>query len=174
MSFRIRFEPLREDDLPMLVEWFARPHVLRWWHWTPDAAELREEYLAEPSDVRGFIASEGQRPFGFVQSYVVMGAGGGWWPDETDPGARGIDQFLADEADLGRGLGRAMVRAFVEDVLFADPVVTQVQIDPEPSNERAIRAYAAAGFVAEREVDTPDGRALLMRRRRELSAARGT
>jgi aminoglycoside 6'-N-acetyltransferase len=35
-------------------------------------------------------------------------------------------------------------------------------IDPNPGNPRAIRAYEKAGFRRAREVDTPDGRALLM------------
>jgi RimJ/RimL family protein N-acetyltransferase len=102
---------------------------------------------------------------GFVQSYVVLGSGDGWWEDETDPGARGIDQFLAHESQLNQGLGRAMVRAFVAR-LFADAAVTVVQTDPSPDNTRAIRCYAAAGFEPVGEVTTPDGPALLMRCRR--------
>jgi RimJ/RimL family protein N-acetyltransferase len=102
----------------------------------------------------------------FVQSYVVMGSGGGWWEDETDPGARGIDQFLANASNSGQGLGSAMVRAFVEQ-LFKNPRVTTVQTDPSPwDNERAIRCYRRAVFVALREVSTPDGPALLMRTER--------
>jgi aminoglycoside 6'-N-acetyltransferase len=34
--------------------------------------------------------------------------------------------------------------------------------DPDPSNLRAVRAYEKAGFRKDREVDTPDGRALIM------------
>jgi RimJ/RimL family protein N-acetyltransferase len=94
-----------------------------------------------------------------------MDSEGGWWEDETDPGARGIDQFLANADQLGIGLGSAMVRAFV-DRLFEDPQVTQVQIDPSPDNARAIRSYEKAGFVAGGEVVTPDGPALLMLRTR--------
>jgi aminoglycoside 6'-N-acetyltransferase len=37
-----------------------------------------------------------------------------------------------------------------------------VVIDPDPGNERAIRAYAKAGFCRDRVIDTPDGPALLM------------
>lgn len=107
----------------------------------------------------------GSRPIGFVQSYVVKGAGDGWWEDETDPGARGIDLFLADSADLGRGFGSAMIAAFVER-LFADPAVSKVQTDPAPDNARAIRSYGNAGFVPQGEVETPDGPALLMLRTR--------
>ena len=87
--------------------------------------------------------------------------GDGWWLDEQDPGVRGIDQFLAHSEQLGRGVGTAMVRAFVLH-LFADPTVTRIQTDPSPRNRRAIRCYEKAGFHAVGEVDTPDGRALFM------------
>ena len=40
--------------------------------------------------------------------------------------------------------------------------VPRVITDPDPANARAIRAYGKAGFSRHREVDTPDGRALLM------------
>jgi RimJ/RimL family protein N-acetyltransferase len=54
-----------------------------------------------------------------------------------------------------------MIGAFV-DRLFEDPAVTRVQADPSPDNGRAIRCYARVGFRAWGEVETPDGRALLM------------
>lgn len=111
------------------------------------------------------FAFTGGRPIGYIQSYTAMGSGDGWWTDEQDPGVRGIDQFLANAGDLGRGLGSLMVRTFV-DMLFMDPAVTRVQTDPSPQNHRAIRAYEKAGFSAVGEIDTPDGRALLMIRER--------
>jgi RimJ/RimL family protein N-acetyltransferase len=162
-----RFQPLREADLAMLRDWLARPHVAQWWAPLPSLDELRADYLerADGDSTRAYIAWHGGRPVGFIQSYVVMASGGGWWEAETDPGARGTDQFLAREQDLGRGLGSAMLRAFVRR-LFAEPQVSVVQTDPDPHNERAIRAYRRAGFVAVGEVRTPDGVALLMRRPR--------
>lgn len=54
-----------------------------------------------------------------------------------------------------------MVRSFVE-WLFEDPAVSRIQTDPSPDNGRAIRCYEKAGFRANREMVTPDGRALLM------------
>jgi RimJ/RimL family protein N-acetyltransferase len=59
----------------------------------------------------------------------------------------------------GRPIG--YVQSYV-DRLFADPAVTKVQTDPDPANARAIRCYEKAGFIRVAEVDTPDGRALLM------------
>ena len=88
--------------------------------------------------VHHFLAFDRTGPIGFLQSYVACKAGDGWWPNETDPGVRGIDQFLADATRLNHGLGTAMVRAFIAQ-LFADPAVTRIQTDPRPDNARAIR-----------------------------------
>jgi RimJ/RimL family protein N-acetyltransferase len=164
----LSFFPLQAADLPMLQDWLCRPHVSEWWGPGPSRAEVEKTYLPmtdSESPTRGFIAMHARRPIGFIQSYVVMGSGNGWWEAESDPGARGIDPFLADPASLGRGLGAAMVRAFVER-LFLDPQVTKVQADPSPDNQRAIRSYLRAGFVPQGEVITPDGPALLMLLRR--------
>lgn len=163
MSFR--FTPLTRAHLPLLHDWMARPHWVRWWGLAPSLAELESHYgdaIDGRDSTRCFIAHEQAQPIGFIQVYTVMGSGDGWWEDETDPGARGIDQSLADPARLGQGLGRRMVHAFVTQV-FEDPAVTVIQTDPAPDNERALRCYRAVGFVDAGRVTTPDGPALLMK-----------
>lgn len=158
------FKPLALDDLPLLHGWLRRPHVAQWWLEPPSLLELEQDYLpaeAAETSTRGYIATLDHKPIGFIQSYIAMGSGDGWWEQESDPGRRGIDQFLANADQLGRGLGSAMVAAFVEQ-LFQDPAVTSVQTDPSPHNERALRCYRRAGFVVQAKVETPDGPALLM------------
>jgi RimJ/RimL family protein N-acetyltransferase len=96
MAAEVRFRPLAERDLPMLVDWLARPHVRQWWGGddpAPSLEEAREQYLprlAGDSAVRPHIAELDGEPIGFIQSYVAMQLGEGWWPDETDPGVLGI------------------------------------------------------------------------------------
>ena len=164
---RIEFRALTAADIPMLREWLTRPHVAEIWGDVPSEAELRADYLSgnDPSAASAFIAWFDGEAVGFVQSYVAANSGDDWWPDETDPGVLGIDQFLADGSRLNQGIGTAMVRAFVERLL-ADPTTTRVQTDPSPTNARAIRCYEKAGFRRSREVVTPDGPALLMYRER--------
>ena len=166
-------------DLPMLHEWLNRPHIVRWWGGEacrPTLADVRAKYLPRvlgKEAVTPYIAMLGQEPIGFAQSYVALGSGGGWWEDETDPGVRGIDQSLANAADLGKGLGTKLVRALVER-LFADPAVTKVQTDPAPHNLRAIRCYEKAGFVQSRHITTPDGPAVYMvQTRQDFERRRG-
>jgi RimJ/RimL family protein N-acetyltransferase len=151
-------------DLPLLYQWLSRPHVAEWWGPPRSLAEVEQEYgplINDQSTTRPYVVLGDGAPIGYIQSYVAMGSGEGWWPDEENPGVRGIDQFLAHPEQLGRGLGTTMVRAFVQ-LLFADPAVTRIQTDPSPRNRPAIRCYEKAGFHAVGEVDTPDGWALLM------------
>ena len=148
----------------MLHEWLQRPHVAEWWSPTPTLGAVVEEFtpMADPAARdKAYVAYRDEQPIGYIQSYVVQGAGGGWWEDEQDPGARGIDQFVARPDQLGLGIGTEMVRAFVSR-LFEDRAVTRIQTDPDPRNARAIRCYEKAGFRPIRELVTPDGPALLM------------
>jgi RimJ/RimL family protein N-acetyltransferase len=160
----LAFRPLADADLPLLHAWLTRPHVAEWWAPTPTLAELADEYgplTGGRGSTRPYIVLGDGEPIGFIQSYVAMGSGDGWWEDERDPGVRGIDQFLAHPDQLGRGIGTAMIGAFVR-ALFADPSVTLIQTDPSPDNARAIRCYTKAGFRPVRRITTPDGAALLM------------
>ena len=151
----------------MLHDWIHRPHVAQWWGGGEAGGNLEDttkKYLPrlqEASSIKAYIALLSGDPIGFVQSYVALGCGDGWWEDETDPGVRGIDQFLCDGGKLGQGMGSRMVAAFVRQ-LFQDPAVTKVQSDPDPTNARAIRCYEKAGLHPVGTVATPDGPALLM------------
>ncbi len=154
------FAPFREEHVALMRAWLARPHVAEWWDDRTSIDEIREDYLT-PSDVRPFVVYLDDRPIGFIQSYFAHGAGDGWWEFVDDPGVVGIDQFIGEPELIGRGLGTAMISAFVAR-LFEDPVVTRVQIDPSPDNRRAIRCYEKVGFRGEGVVETPDGPAWYM------------
>ena len=163
----LKFRPMLETDLPVLHEWIQRPHVAEWWGGAGASAyieDTKRKYLPrlDPgSSVKGYFALLGGEPIGFIQSYVALGCGNGWWESETDPGVRGIDQFLGDGSRLGQGLGTRMVMAFLQR-LYEDPSVTRVQTDPDPANRRAIRCYKKAGFRIVETIVTPNGPALLM------------
>ena len=159
-----RFHPVVSADIPMLCEWLNRPHVAEVWDGEMTLASTRALYdplVATDRSVTACIAWRAGEPIGFIQSYVAAESGDGWWPDISDSGVLGIDQFLADEASLGRGVGTRMIREFLAQ-LFTNPAVTRVQVDPSPGNARAIACYEKCGFQRTGIVETPDGPALLM------------
>jgi RimJ/RimL family protein N-acetyltransferase len=158
------FQKLALSDLPMLSEWLNRRHVAEWWGGCQSLEEVREKYsprLTNESTAVPYLAYLDCTPIGYIQSYIAAATGDGWWPDERDPGVRGIDQFLADGQRLDQGLGTRMVKEFVQ-FLFRDPSVTRIQADPAPINARAIRCYEKAGFRRVSLINTPDGPAMLM------------
>ncbi len=88
----------------------------------------------------------------------------GWWPNEAES-TFGMDLFMGEEDQLGRGIGTQTVKKFVCK-LFKSYGVTSVVIDVDPGNRRAFTCYSRAGFLPEAEVETPDGHALIMRFRK--------
>lgn len=162
------FRPFSFEDVPLMHEWLNRPHVAEWWHGRATLEEVEEDCAERIASafVASYLACLDGTLVGYIQVYHVMSPSPDWWKDETDPGARGIDQFLANASQIGKGIGTAMITQFVNK-LFRDPEVTKIQVDPAPNNLRAIRAYEKCGFRREGLVDTPDGPALLMVLRRD-------
>jgi len=125
--------PATEDDAELLVAWHAEPEISRYWD---DETFTRDEVLArlrrEPVDA--WIVEAGGQPVGYLQS---------WW-EVDEPRRGGLDGFLVPEA-RGRGLMPDAARALAQSLL--DAGWQYVTVDPYAWNERAIRAWARAGFV---------------------------
>jgi aminoglycoside 6'-N-acetyltransferase len=154
-----RFRPFTRADLPLIHEWRARPHVIRWWG--PPEVERAEQSLLDPNRAMWIVELAG-RPFAYAQDYDPHA----WDPHpfaHLPPGARGIDQYIGEPDFLNQGHGSAFVRQHC-DRLFAAGV-TAIGTDPHPDNARAVRAYRKAGFaITGGPVETRWGRALLMER----------
>jgi aminoglycoside 6'-N-acetyltransferase len=149
------FRPMAADDLPLVRRWLETAHVREWWTDSP------EEFTFDGDDpvVDQFIVVKDDHPFAYLQCYHHGGC-----PDnglgQHPAGTRGIDQFIGEAGMVGCGHGSAFIRTFTDKLLAAG--TPRVITDPDPANARAVRAYEKAGFLKQREVDTPDGRALLM------------
>lgn len=141
MSPRYAIRPVAEADLPLIAEWRARPHVVRWWG--EPSVEPEHEKLSEPR-IALWLAELNGRPLAFIQDYDVHG----WTPHHFDylpPGARGMDMFIGEADLIGQGHGTRLVRLHAER-LFAQGAPA-IGIDPHPDNLAARRAYEKAGFV---------------------------
>jgi len=151
------FRPMSVEDLPMVGDWLAAPHVAAWWGDPYEQLALITEDLGHPA-MDQFIIMEREAPLGYLQCYTptAWNAGFGPQPDCT----RGIDLFIGWAEMIDRGHGSILIRAFV-DSIFATGTPRAVT-DPDPGNHRALRVYEKAGFRKDRLVETPDGRALLM------------
>jgi aminoglycoside 6'-N-acetyltransferase len=152
-----QFRPMSADDLPLVREWLSVPHVVEWWGDPDEQFGLVSDDMNEPAMDQYIVGIDGA-PLGYLQCYRLTDWNTGFGPQPE--GTRGIDQMIGVPEMIERGHGSAFIRIFIEDLLASG--TPRVMTDPDPANARAIRAYEKAGFVRAHEVDTPDGRALLM------------
>lgn len=172
-----RFRPLLHSDLPLLHRWLCGPHVARWFG-QKSLAEVEEEYggyLDGVEPVYPFVAVYEGRDVGmmcwehfgdFPQMAALYGV--------SDPDATNCDVLLGDRELAHRGLGPAMIRTFLEQIVFADPRSTTSIIDPHTDNASAIRAYEKAGYRFLRVApDDGDGKAVYLMELRRQDLGRG-
>ena len=152
-----QFRPMSADDLPLVKDWLARPHVVEWWGDPDEQFGLVSGDMNAPA-MDQYIVSLNGAPLGYLQCYRLTDWNTGFGPQPE--GTRGIDQMIGVPELVGQGHGSGFIRAFIERLLANS--TPRVVVDPDPANARAIRAYEKAGFAKDKLVDTPDGIALLM------------
>jgi aminoglycoside 6'-N-acetyltransferase len=130
----VSYRRATEADVDRLVAWHAGPEVARYWNGETFTAEEMRRRLAR-ADVDTWIIEEDGEPVGALES---------WW-NAGAPRRGGLDGFLVPDA-RGRGIMPAAARALAGDLLTQG--WSELTVDPYTWNERAIRAWARAGFVA--------------------------
>ncbi|HEX7099372.1 MAG TPA: GNAT family N-acetyltransferase [Acidimicrobiia bacterium] len=152
--YDIDFRPLTRADFSILARWLAQPHVARWWNheYTMEAVERDFGPSVDGTDPTGmYLVLLDDRPIGLIQcsrfaDFPEYREEIGEIADVPD-GAATID-YLIGEADLtGRGLGTAMIAAFVERLWKTDPSVTSLLVAVNSANVASWRALLGAGFV---------------------------
>jgi aminoglycoside 6'-N-acetyltransferase len=147
------FRRVTRADFGLLARWLAERHVARWWNHEFTAEAIERDFGdsvdgLEPNE--DFVALHEGRAVGLVQCsrYADYPA----YVDELSPildvphGAVSIDYLLGDPADTGRGLGSAMIAAFVARVWRTDPDATCIVVPVNAANAASWRALLRAGF----------------------------
>jgi len=137
--------------------------VRRWWADPPRDAYPEDELDKYRARIHGldedtaifFIRQRG-RPIGFIQCYRIDDHDEYGTALALDVPAAGIDVFIGEPSEIGKGVGPVAIRAFLRDVVFARYDVDECVIGPSVMNTNAIRAYEKAGFVWFKDAKVPD------------------
>ena len=149
----IEFQPLREEDLPLVRDWLGREHVRRWWRDSVDEAIDKRRQGIEEGRTDQYLIVVDARPAGLIQTYLV--ADSREWEElvGAEPGLAGVDLLIGEEGLVGRGLGPEVLRAFAREVVFARPETGACVATVEEPNRRSWRAFEKAGFRHVRDVE---------------------
>jgi RimJ/RimL family protein N-acetyltransferase len=163
--------PAGAVDAARIALWMAQPRIRQWWHqdWSVErwAQEISRQTTGEHSVP--CVATVDAEDFGYVELYRVRHdrLAEYYASDEHD---WGVHVAIGDLTRIGRGLGRGLLRALANALLRADPACRRVVAEPDIANTPSVRAFVAAGFAQQEELQLPDKTALLMVRARTVEA----
>jgi aminoglycoside 6'-N-acetyltransferase len=149
----ITFEPLTRERFALLGRWLAEPHVRRWWAHDPSPAAVEADFGPtvdgrEPAEDHVVLVDG--RPVGLVQFCRLADQ-----PDyveelaavlPVESGAASIDYLIGEPSMVGRGVGTAVIAAFVERTWDREPAVTHLVVPVNAGNVASWRAVEKAGF----------------------------
>lgn len=160
------FRRVARSDFPLLGRWLDEPHVARWWNHETSPQAIERDFGPsvdglEPSEDH-LVILDG-RPVGLIQ-YSRL-ADYPEYVEELSPltpvsdQAVSIDYLIGDPALVGRGLGTAMLLAFVERIWSTAPGADAIIVPVNSANLASWKALLKAGFQlvarAELEPDNP-------------------
>lgn len=170
------FRPVTEDDLPLLRRWLATPHWQEWWGTDFDQeVGYWQDMLSGRDSTRPFLLLLDGEAIGYVQYWFIRDTRvEPWlteapWVLELPDDAVGVDISIGPAEMLSQGLGSRALLAFVNRLRAEGH--SNIIIDPDPANARAIRAYEKAGFRVIPEFQARTGDCLLMRHYKESEPA---
>jgi aminoglycoside 6'-N-acetyltransferase len=151
----VSFEPLKAEHLGLINDWLGEPHVTEFYAPRQLQREaIYKKYLGRTdpaSPTRAFLIRV-EIPIGYIQTYRLCD-----WPEYAatigEAGGISLDLFIGDPQFVGRGWGRRILLAFLNQVAFPlFPAETVCWISHDVGNHRALRASQAAGFQRVRQI----------------------
>lgn len=148
-SHRFSFKPVVKSQRELVHRWLVQPHISEWLHGDglKNTFEWLDDFFKGVSPANYWIAYDHDTPFGFLITFEIRKE----HPDDADLAhwcqekgtAVTLDLFICDVHYLGKGLAVPMIQEFL---ISQFPHATEVFIDPEASNTRAVHVYQKAGF----------------------------
>ncbi|HYF97650.1 MAG TPA: GNAT family N-acetyltransferase [Coxiellaceae bacterium] len=151
--FRFNFKPVAESQRELIHAWLKQDYMQEWIHGqglknTLMGLEkfLKSENLTDQSQLtRHWLGYEDDKAFVYLLTTLVVKDSSNEYAKLSDQDGLAItlDIFIGDPHYLGKGLAGSVIKEFL---LSQFSHVTEVFIDPEKTNGRAIHVYQKVGF----------------------------
>lgn len=136
---------LSDDDIPLFRKWLYLPHVAAWYTHPLDWIDEVEKRNDEFSFLHHFIAEVDGMPIGFCQFYEYRQSGEDWHGDIKLDGTYSIDYLIGDTDYLGKGFGKAIIKALVEQIKVQENA-KRIIVQPEQENKASCNTLLSSGF----------------------------
>lgn len=150
----ITLKPLHEDDIKLLTTWLNKEYILKWYHDPNEWLEEINERDGMYSWVHHFIVMVDHTPIGFCQYYDCFDAKEleDWYTVNQKKDTFSIDYLIGEEAFLGKGYGKAIVRVLT-DIIKEKEQGKQIVVQPEKENMPSNHVLLSNGYMFDEEKD---------------------
>ena len=156
-NHRFLFKPVIESQQALIHEWLQQDYIREWIHGVGLQSTLsgltkfiphyaKTQKIDRTSNLtQHWIGYDGDRPFVYLLTSNVLKDESSEYAKhrETDGLAITLDIFICDRHYVGKGLATQIIKEFLVSH-FSD--ISEVFIDPEQGNKRAVHVYQKAGF----------------------------
>jgi aminoglycoside 6'-N-acetyltransferase len=160
---RVALRAMTRGDLPDVERWLGAEHVQRWFgsQGEPTMADVTERYgprIDGMTPTRMWVVEVNGRSVGFCQDYRLCDHPG-YTPASPDPAAVGVDYLIGEPHLIGRGVGTAMLWAWLGSACRRYRDVDTYFAAPDHRNAASVRVLEKVGFTAGTWFDEaqPDG-----------------
>ena len=140
------YRPLDATHLATVHDWLSQPYVAEWFYGDGLESTLKgmNDFITGSSLAQYWLAYDNDHPFTFFITSTVDKPKDEltrWC--EKEGKTITLDMMIGDPNYLGKGLSSILIQDFLVSKF---PDATEVLIDPEATNTRAVHAYEKAGF----------------------------
>lgn len=154
---RFLFKPVVESQQALVHEWLQQDYIREWIHGVGLQStfsglakfiphyEMTQKIDRTSKLTQHWIGYDGDKPFVYLLTSNVLKDELSEYAKhrETDGLAITLDIFICDRQYIGKGLATRIIKEFLL-CHFCD--ISEVFIDPEQGNKRAVHVYQKAGF----------------------------
>ncbi len=142
--------PLQDEDIAIVEAWIRQDYVLKWYEDADEWIHEMKERTGQFSFLRHFIVYKDSIPFAFCQYYDCYYAQEDWYEVERLEQAYSIDYLIGVKGYLGKGHGKAIVKALIDIIKRVNESATII-VQPEEDNIASCKSLLTNGFVYDDE-----------------------
>lgn len=152
---RIKFRPLKPEDLMLLIQWHQQPHVQADFDedLSQDSENIEAHYfsqLSESKDPQVFIILREMRPIGCIQYYALAdrlpkGTQTDHWSKEQLQNACLLEYYIGEQDFLNKGFETKILFEFSRQVIASR--FDQIILSEDPNHQASIQCLGQAGFL---------------------------
>lgn len=143
-----------DEDIALFTSWLNKAYILKWYHDPNDWLHEIKERNGSFSWIHHFIVMEDETAIGFCQYYDCFD--GNDMEDWYEVGKRGdtfsIDYLIGNEAYLGKGRGKALVKLLTETIRQKEQV-KRIIVQPDKENGPSNHVLLANEYVFDEQKD---------------------